>query len=370
MNDPRRIAVLTGTRAEFGLLRTVMRAVRDHPKLELITVVTGTHLLPPARTIDEIAAEFPIDLSFAMQQPGEVGRLADVSALARAVHALAEHLPELNPDVLLVLGDRIEPFAAASACALAGIRIAHMHGGDRAEGIADESLRHAITKLAHIHLPATQQSAQRIERMGENPQRIHVVGSPAVDELAQMPALDEASFDELGRPEIVVLMHPTGRKDATECDDMRAVLRAASEAGRVLALEPNFDAGRGGIMQAIAECGCVSRAHLPREQFIGVLRRAKAIVGNSSAGLIESAVLGVPAVNIGPRQGGRERPSTVTDVPRATDAALRPAIDAALSHPRGTADHPYGDGRTGARTAEILATLDADAHPITKRNTF
>jgi len=367
VNDRRRIAVLTGTRAEFGLLRTVMRHIRAHRRLELITIVTGTHLLGRVRTIDEVGA----DLSLEMQREGDIGRLADAAAVARGVAALAEHLPQLNPDVVLLLGDRIEPFAAAAACAVAGIRIAHMHGGDRAEGVADESLRHAITKLAHIHLPATQQSAQRIERMGEDPQRIHVVGSPAVDELHETPTLDDATFRQLGSPDMLVLMHPTGRSDEAEADGMQRILQCCTEAGSTLVLEPNHDAGRAGIMQAIAASGCPSRSHLPRQQFIGLLRRVHMLVGNSSAGLIEAAVLGIPAVNIGTRQAGRERPDTVIDVPELSEAALRRSIATARNRLNAeTPPHPYGDGRTGLRTAELLATLEPGMHPIIKRNAY
>lgn len=370
MNERRRIAVLTGTRAEFGLLEPVMRAIDSHQSLELITIVTGTHLLQPARTIEEVAAAYRIDCWFEMQHSDQTGRLADVAAVGRGMATLASELPVLRPDVLLILGDRIEAFTGAAAAAIAGIRVAHMHGGDRAEGIADEALRHAITKLANIHLPATELSAQRIERMGEDPQRIHIVGSPAIDGLCDVPPLDEQQFDALGRPELIVMMHPVGRDNDAEAAAMNVVLEVCTATGRTIVLDPNHDAGRDGIMDAIVRSGMPHRAHLQRRAFIGLLRRAATIVGNSSAALIEAAALGMPAVNIGSRQCGREIPPSVIDVPELTAANLTSAVRAAMQRGHAPTDHPYGAGDTGRRVAEVLAGLDLSAHPITKRNAY
>ena len=162
-----------------------------------------------------------------MQVPGESGRLADARALGRGIAVLADILATISPDIVLVLGDRIEAFAAASAAAIGGIRVAHIHGGDRAEGVADESMRHAITKLAHVHFPASAESAQRILSLGEQPATIHLVGSPSVDGLAAMPALGDARYGELGAPEFVFLMHPCGRSDDAEYADAAAALDAA-----------------------------------------------------------------------------------------------------------------------------------------------
>ncbi len=370
MNATRRIAVLTGSRADFGLLRSVMLAIHEHSQLELCTIVTGTHLLQPDRTIDEVAATFTIDCSFEMQQSGEHGRIADAAAFGRGATALAQHLPALNPDVLLVLGDRIEAFASAAAASIAGVRVAHMHGGDRAQGVADEAMRHAISKLAHIHLPATQQSADRLARMGEDATRIHIVGSPAIDDLDSFSRLDDEQFEQLGRPDVVVLMHPVGCEDSVEAQGMRTILKSCANAGNVLVLDPNHDPGRVGIIQAIQDSGLTRASHLPRSTFIALLRRAHLLIGNSSAGLIEAAALGLPAINIGSRQAGREKPASVMDVATPDEAELLQAITTAMQ--RGTVDivHPYGNGSTGRRTAVLLADFDPAAHPITKRNTF
>lgn len=374
MSKKRRIAVVTGSRAEFGLLRPVMQAIRNHPNLELYTIVTGMHWL--MWTHKEVEIHFGIDLAVKMQEPGETGRIHDAQAIARGIDGFAKHLPDINPFAVLVLGDRIEPFAAAAACAVGGIRIAHMHGGDRAEGIADESMRHAISKLAHIHFPATEQSAQRLERMGENRERIHLVGSPAIDGIDAIPPMGDDDYLELGRPKTIVLFHPTGRDDDLERADMETIITCTSAAGRTLLMEPNHDAGRNGIIEAIKAGKSPRCTHIQRDQFLGLLKRARVLIGNSSAGLIEAAALGVPSVNIGSRQNGREKPASVFDVPQCHKDEINAAIAKAIRYREDVLsykvkiEHPYGDGHTGERTAEILATLDPALHPITKRNSY
>lgn len=366
----RRIVVVTGSRAEFGLLRPVMLAIESHSQLELRVVVAGSHLLPPALTMAEVEREFEVAARIPMQAPGRVGRPADAAALGLGVRGFAECFEVQRPDIVLLLGDRLEPFAAAAAAAAAGLRIAHMHGGDRAEGVADESFRHAITKLAHVHLPATQVSALRIVAMGEDPDRIHIVGSPAIDGLDSIPPMSDPAFNELGRPQIVVLVHPVGDPDECEHGRMAEVLRAVRGVGRALVLHPNHDAGRDGVLRAIEESGCRHVPHLPRDAFVGLMRRAGVIVGNSSAGLIECAALSVRCVNLGTRQAGREAPANVSHLPEWDYQTLVHALDQALQSPCTACRHPYGDGRAGPRTADRLASIDLKRHGVRKRNTY
>ncbi len=367
-----RIAVVTGSRAEYGLLRPVMHAIADHGDLELLVVVTGAHLLPPARTIDEIASEFPLAGTIPMQREGAASRLDEAAALGRGVTGCAQWLAEHPVEVVVVLGDRVEAFAAACAAAVGGVRVAHLHGGDRAEGLVDESLRHAITKLAHIHLPASEEAARRIVAMGEDPQCVHVVGSPAIDGLEDVPPLPERAWSVLGRPGIVFLMHPVGGDDEQERAWASVVLEACHGAapGRVLAMHPNHDPGRGGIVAAIEASGVRHAAHLPRREWIGLLNRVEVLVGNSSAGIIEAAALGVPVVNVGPRQAGRERPGNVVDVPESDAAPIAGAIERARRSGRRATEHPFGDGSAGRQAAAVLAGFDRARHPIRKRNAY
>ena len=370
MADKRTIAVVTGSRADYGLLRPVMRAIRDHTDLELRVIVTGTHLLPPEHTSGEVEGDFTIAHTITMQRPGQCSRLDDAEALGRGVTGFAQQFARDPIDVVLVLGDRIEALAAAAAGSVAGIHVAHIHGGDRAEGIADEAIRHAITKLAHIHFPATDKSAERLESLGEDPIRIHVVGSPAIDELADFPPLSDETMNALGWPEIVMLLHPTGRAIEQERDQATQLLELCQEAGKILAVHPNHDPGRDGIVQAIVKAGCRQREHLPLRDFIGLLRRMRLLVGNSSAGLIEGAALGVRCVNIGPRQAGRDMYANVINVPDGQPGSIQPAIVRGLAEGRSEIEHAYGDGQAGIRTAAILATFDSARLPLVKRNTF
>ncbi|MCA9285795.1 MAG: UDP-N-acetylglucosamine 2-epimerase (hydrolyzing) [Phycisphaerales bacterium] len=367
---PRTVAVVTGSRAEYGLLRPVLRAIAGEPGLRLQVVAAGAHLLPPANTIEEVRAEFPVAATVPMQTPGRTGRLADAAAFGHGASGFAAAFADLAPDVVLVLGDRIEAFAAAAAASIGGIRLAHIHGGDRAEGVADEAMRHAITKLAHIHFPASARSAERILCFGEDPLRVHLVGSPAVDGIADIPPLDDKAYDALGRPEIVMLLHGQGRTAHEEGVDAEILIQAVRHAGRPLLLHPNHDPGHDSIVAAIAASGCANVPHLRREAFIGLLRRVRLLVGNSSSALIECAALGVRCVNVGPRQAGREKPPNVFDVPDWDPRKISLAIERALVLPLPSYRHPYGNGHAGERIAQILATFEEAHHPLAKRATF
>jgi UDP-hydrolysing UDP-N-acetyl-D-glucosamine 2-epimerase len=379
-----RVAVVTGSRAEFGLLVPVIRGIRAHKRLDLQVIAAGSHFLAPARTIREVEAAFPVAARVPMQRPGHKTRLDDARATARGIDGFARAFARLKPDWVVVLGDRIEAFAAASAAAIAGIAVAHIHGGDRAEGIADESMRHAITKMAHLHLAATKQSGDRIVRMGERAEHVHVVGSPAIDGLRAIKQMRSAEARRLGDPRTVVLLHPSGLPDAEECRLADAVARAirGTCSSPVLILSPNHDAGRDHVVAAFSqpEPSWSYRDHLPRTEFVSLLKRMAiayphgVLVGNSSAGLIEAGAIGLPVVNIGPRQGGRERPGNVLDVPITRTRFVDQVSDAiadAFHRPRPATGHPYGDGRSGPRIARLLAATNPhDPALLRKRNAY
>lgn len=360
---PRRIAVVTGTRAEFGLLTPVMHAVEDRPDCELLVIAAGAHLVQPALTFREVKAKFAVADSIPMQTAGRVGRAHDVEALGKGVARFGRSFDRLRPDWVVVLGDRIEAFAAAAAASVGGFALAHVHGGDRAEGVADEAMRHAITKLAHLHLPATETSADRIRRMGEPERAVVVVGSPAVDGLEAIEPMDDAAYAELGQPQAVVLFHPIGRTDELEEHAAHAVLQAL-EGVPTLALHPNLDPGRQGIMRALmdAPAGVTVRPHFERAAFVSLLKRLAAeggaLVGNSSAGLIEAAAIGCPSVDVGDRQGGRERCAALTAHAAEHAQRIRAAFDSVTAERPDAWSHPFGDGHAGPRIARALAERD------------
>jgi UDP-hydrolysing UDP-N-acetyl-D-glucosamine 2-epimerase len=277
----------------------------------------------------------------------------------------------------MVLGDRIEALAAASAAAVAGIRVAHVHGGDRAEGIADEAIRHAVSKLSHIHFAASPSSAARLLRLGEDAARVHLVGSPAIDGLTEIKSASVGASASDDAARFVFLMHPVGRDDADEERDATLVLEQLGRRGRTLILLPNLDPGRDGIVRAIETAASAPGGnfkvlgHLTRRNFLSLVRRPEvvALVGNSSAGLIECAALGVRAVNVGPRQNGRERADNVRDIAEPSQQSLAQALDE-LEHWRPSGRHPFGDGSPASRIAEILGIVELARCPIRKRNAF
>lgn len=380
--NTRRVLVLTGTRADFGLLEPVIAALHRHPALTPLVVAAGAHLLPPARTIDEVAQRAPLADELPMQTPGETGRLADARALAAGVRGAAELLETIEPHWALVLGDRIEALALAAAASVAGVALAHIHGGDRAEGVADEAIRHAVTKLAHLHLAATPASADRILRMGEPPERVHTVGSPAADAALATAHNPPTLPTHLQHVRLAVLMHPVGRPEHDDADPLaiaHALALLTLPAETVLWLAPNHDPGRERVLavraQAQRDGRCTTRDHLPAPIFRALLHRLAqtdgALIGNSSAALIEAAVLRCPAVDIGPRQHGRETPASVHRPRDHTHHALAHAVLAARNADRRTLTHPYGDGRSAERIAHILAATDPDHHDLLhKRNSY
>jgi UDP-hydrolysing UDP-N-acetyl-D-glucosamine 2-epimerase len=391
-----KVAVITGSRAEFGLLTPVMRAVKAHPRLKLQVIAAGSHFLLPARTIREVEAAFPVAARVRMQDSAKSRRtrLDDSAATGRGIAGFARAFASLKPDWVVVLGDRIEAFAAAGAASIAGIAVAHIHGGDRAEGIADEAMRHAITKLAHLHLAATEQSAERIRRMGEAAEHVYNVGSPAIDGLRAIEPMSEAEAKKLGDPGVVVLFHPAGFAEPGEEGERASMLLQAVElclTGPVLCLAPNHDPGReeidremrrwcsgGGVGRAARERPARYSGHLPRERFAALLKRVALrdglLVGNSSAGLIEAAAIGLRAIDVGERQGGRERPPNVVhlDLPRSNWVIDEGELRAALRRAeRRLGEHPYGDGRAGPRIARLLASTDPhDPTLLRKRNAY
>lgn len=361
MAKQRKIAVVTGSRAEFGLLQPVIHAIVEHTRLEPAVIVAGYHLVSGTWR-DVKKAGFEVTRRVPMQKHGVTpSRAGDVAAVGQGVGRFGRTFEMIAPDVVLVLGDRIEVFAAATAAHIGGYRLAHVHGGDRAEGVADESMRHAVTKLAHLHYAATPTSARRIIRMGEQPEHVLTVGSPAVDGLDEVSAADDA-------PEVIVLQHPIGAAVAEEKKWMRQTLAATAKQRR-LVVAPNGDPGSEGIREAIEAEGVDVAEHLPRRRWLELLAGAKVIVGNSSAGLIEAAVLRTACVNIGPRQAGRERAANVIDSDygrQNVEAAVRQALELDLRRLR----HPYGEPGAGRRIADHLATFDPAGVPIRKRNAY
>lgn len=369
----RKICFVTGTRAEFGLMRSTLCAIQSHPKLQLQLVVTGMHLdREHGRSVDAIRREGWAIAAMVAWRSSAKDPDAVAAATGDALAGLARTFAKLQPDVVLVCGDRVEAFAAAAAGHIAQRVVAHVHGGDKAQGQVDDALRHAITKLAHLHFAATRQSAARIAKLGEDPSRIHIVGAPGLDGIldepltlaelrAIVPGIRRHSF-------ALIVLHPDDPDERIAFRRASMLLRAASNIGyeRLVIVAPNNDPGASGIFRAwdaAARRPNVSvHRDLPRFAFLALLRDAAVLVGNSSAGIIEAASFGTPVVNVGPRQLGRERSGNVTDVPYR-EAAIRKALAKLWNRGkpgRFTGRNVYGGGGAGQRIASILGRTPLD----------
>lgn len=351
----RRICYVTGTRAEFGLMRSVLDAIRTHPSLELQLIVTGMHLSAAhGRTITQIRKDgWRIDATVSWKGALPV-------ATARASAAIAQALTVLKPDIVLVCGDRVEPFAAASAAHLSGIPVAHVHGGDRALGQVDDALRHAISKLSHLHLCATKQSAERLYKMGEDRFRIHAVGTPGIDDARSLAAAHPQA--PIGA---VIALHPESDNERVESSHAKMLLAVLRDAGvtPITIINPNNDPGWRGIARcwdaAASDSDVDVVQNLSRGAFLGRVANSAMLIGNSSAGIIEAASLGVFAINLGDRQKGRERSRNVIDVPWEQDAithAVRRVWNDGAPR-RYAGRNVYGGGHAGTRIAQILSDL-------------
>jgi len=379
----RKILYVSGTRADFGLMASTLRRIADDPRLELQVAVTGMHLSATyGMTVGEIEA---LGLPIVARVPTNVeARTPEAMAagIGEAVIGFTRAFAAARPDLLLVIGDRGEMLAGAIAALHLGIPIVHLHGGERS-GTIDEPVRHAITKLSHWHFVATEESRQRVIRMGERAEHVWITGAPSLDGLDALAATPrEQVLRDLGLAAgseyLLVLFHPVVQEIGSMQEQTRQLAQAlqdvlAGSGRQVVWLAPNADAGSAGILQAL-EQGPASLplhriTHLARPSFVAALRHAQALVGNSSAGIIEAASLGTPVVNIGSRQSARERNANTIDC-AADRAGIAHALGQALAHGRFAAANRYGDGHAGERIVELLATTPIGPDLLNKVNTY
>jgi UDP-N-acetylglucosamine 2-epimerase (non-hydrolysing)/GDP/UDP-N,N'-diacetylbacillosamine 2-epimerase (hydrolysing) len=385
-NRDRRVAVLTGTRAEYGLLKSSMEAIRAREGLALQVVATGMHLSPRhGRTIEEIRGDgFDVDREVLMQLDGDTGR-AMAKSLGIGTSGLAEAFAGLDPDVVLLLGDRDEALAGALAASHMNVPVAHVHGGDSMHGaIIDDSIRHAITKFAHLHFPVSELSAERVRRLGEEPWRVTTVGAPGLDDVLAGAyddpgsVLDRYDLDP-DRPLLLVVQHPVTTRPDRAGEEMAATLDAVEsfDAGAVV-IYPNSDAGGDRMIAEIESRefgeGVRTFRSLPRREYLGLMAAADAMVGNSSSGIIEAPSFDLPVVDVGPRQEGRERAANTVSVPHEADA-IREAVercltDGAFRERARDCENPYDYGGAGERICERLAEVDLGEELLRKRLTY
>ena len=372
----KRLAVITGTRAEYGLLRPVIFKLLQSDKIQPLVLVTGAHLSAEyGNTVTEIEADgVPIAARLNILTHGH-GGLWLAETVQDTIGQFSRWFYENKPDGVLVLGDRYEIFAAAQAAALTGVPIAHISGGDVTLGAADDYYRHCITKMAALHFPSCEDSTRRLLRMGENPAIVHNVGGLGDENIRALPRmeLDELSesigFD-LHRPYALVTFHPEtagGADPAAQSDSLLAAMQAITDETGLhwLITKANADAG-GQIINAkiddwvAAHPGeALAVTSLGVKRYLSAMAKASLVAGNSSSGVVETPTFGVPTVDIGDRQNGRIRCENVLhcDADAASiTAALRTALTPAFAEKAHAAVSPYYGGDTSGRMVKILET--------------
>lgn len=351
-------------------METTLRAIQAHPALELQMIATGMHLSRAhGYSMAEIQrAGWVIDATIPWDSRAKTpARVA--AAMGHAIEKMSGALERIKTDVVLVVGDRVEAFAAAAAAHVSQRLVAHVHGGDRAQGQVDDALRHAISKLAHVHLAATRDSADRLIRMGENRKSVHVVGAPGVDQITTIAAPWSSMRDHLEKLQqrryAMVVYHPTQSNEAKEYKTAQSIAAALKQAGfdRAIFIHPNNDPGWRGIARCWGEvCDDVNwhfLADAPRAIYLGLLGNAACLVGNSSSGVLEAASFRTWVVNVGPRQTGRLHSANQIDVDIARSsilAGLRKTRQGDKPR-RYTGGNVYGKSGAGVRIARILADL-------------
>ena len=377
----RKIAVVTTSRADYGHLYWPLRDLGAHPQVELKLIALGAHLSPEfGRTVEVITADgFTIDetIECLLSSDTDVGMAKTIGVAALS---LADALGKLRPDLLLLIADRYELLAPAAVALALRIPIAHIEGGEVSEGAIDDAVRNALTKMSHLHFTATENSRRRVLAMGEESWRVHRVGAPSLDHLRRRPLLPrqevEASLGvKLEPPTLVVACHPvTLARDTTrEADEVFAALEQCPQ--QILFCFPNSDAGsRALIERSRAFCSRNARAHLfvnlESLKYWSLLAWADLLLGNSSGGIMETATLALPTVNIGMRQQGRQRPRNVLDAAAEAGAilrAIRQGLDPSLRPSLAGMENPYGDGRASARIVEILTTVPLGEKLLVKK---
>lgn len=373
----RKIAVITGTRAEYGLLYWLMKEIQADEQLELQVVATGMHLAPEFgwtyRIIEEdgFTIDAKVDMLLASDTP-----VAVTKSIGLATIGFADVFDRLRPDIVVVLGDRYEILAAAQAALVARIPLAHVHGGEATEGVIDEAIRHSVTKMAHLHFVAAEAYRQRIIQLGEHPSRVFNFGAPGLEYIRRVKLLSRNELEaELGivlrKPLFLVTLHPVTLSrvsPAIVMEELFAALDMFPEASIVLT-KTNSDPNGRIINELIDDYvrthpkRAVAFESLGQLRYLSVMNEADVVIGNSSSGLIEAPALKKPTVNIGPRQHGRLRASSVIDCAESREAIVRSVRKALSEEFRSTLDgvvSPYGSGDVAARIKEVLKTFDLD----------
>jgi len=378
----RKIFATTGSRSEYGILRPLFKAIKDSKKLQLILVVTGSHLSKKhGLTINEIKKDgFKIAAKVKMTPLHDSLYYSSLSH-GKGIIEFSKLLKKFSPDINLILGDRDEMLASAIAAYHMNIPNAHVHGGDKSKGGIDEYNRHMITKISNIHFAATKKSKERIIKLGEDPKYVYLSGSPSVDEvirhnISSKQYLEKKYCLKLKGDEIFFVQHSVTTQPELSGKEVNNTLKAIKEFKKTtIAISPNSDAGNSKIFENLQKYSKNNKfihwhRSIPRSDFLGFLKNCGVLVGNSSSGMIEASYFLIPVVNIGIRQMGRERGKNVIDVPSGKTKLIKKAILTALERKRKhrlKKDYTYGHGDASLKIVRHLEKIKLNKQLIQKQ---
>lgn len=372
----RKICVVTGTRAEYGLLRWVMQGIKDSPELMLQIVATGMHLSPEfGLTYRDMEADgFRIDRKVEMLTSSDTS-VGIAKSMGLGLIGFADALHDLDPDLIVVLGDRFEIFSAVAAALVARIPVAHLHGGESTEGAFDEAIRHSITKMSHLHFVAAEEYRQRVIQLGEKPERVLLVGGLGIDNIKRSKLLErselEASLDfNLGTKNLLITFHPVTLEKATAAEQMSELLAALSDLSdaHLIFTLPNADTDSRILINMVEQfvaCHPNSRAYksLGQLRYLSCIAQVDGVVGNSSSGLIEVPSFKKGTINIGDRQRGRLKATSVIEAAPTREsiaAALKKLYSAKFQSDLSQVQNPYGEGGASESVVDVLTRYPLD----------
>lgn len=370
----RKICVITGTRAEYGLLYWLLKEIEANKEFQLQLIATGMHLSPEfGLTYQTIEKEFKINKKIEMLLSSDTS-VGISKSMGLAQISFAESYDELKPDIVIVLGDRYEIFSATSAAMIARIPIAHIHGGEKTEGVFDESIRHSITKMSHLHFTATNEYKNRVIQLGEHPSRVFNVGGMGIENIKRLKLLSKDEFEKLiefklNYKNILVTFHPVTLENSTAKEQFQQLLDAIDELEdtNIIFTKANSDTDGRVINQMIDEY-VTKNSHksivftsLGQLRYLSALQYVDAVVGNSSSGLAEAPSFKIGTINIGDRQKGRIKASSVIDCEPNKDSILKSfekLYSKEFQETLKTTINPYGDGCASKKIVETLKSVD------------
>ena len=370
----RKVCVISGTRAEYGLLRWVMEGISASSRLELQLCVTGMHLSPEfGMTALEIERDgFSIDSKVEMLLSSDTSSGISKS-MALGLIGFGDEFQRLKPDLIILLGDRFEVFAAAAAATFARIPIAHLHGGEATEGLIDEPIRHSLTKMSHLHFVATDEYRKRVIQLGESPERVWRVGGLGIDNIKKLELLQKSDFEKsigfsLGKRNLMITFHPVTLEENTASEQMEELLAAINELKdtKVIFTMPNADTDGRELFRLIEKFtatneNSIAFTSMGQLRYLSCIKYVDAVVGNSSSGLIEVPSFQKPTINIGDRQRGRVKAGSVVDCSPDKESIKRTiegVYETCFQENLKTVENPYGDGGASESIVKVIEQTD------------